>query len=138
LFGRHGRTRSGNQVSREAAAERQLLRLERDHRRRGSYSVDGASIDWATLRVDDPHGDLTFIKNVTCEAVRDEERTKVAHGEDFPPEEPEVGLDVDYKDDIRSFFKESTIRLEWTGSADTNGIPEEGYVVWVRVQVSVD
>ena len=108
-------------------------------------SVDGATIGWVTLYAEEPaNADLTFIKTVSGEAVTPEERTLLASKSDFPPEEPEVPLDLVYDGDIRGFFQpdagEHTIRIEWTGSIDPafDAWPEEGFKIRVTALIQID
>ncbi|WP_437632261.1 hypothetical protein [Sorangium sp. So ce854] len=113
-----------------------------------SISQDPSSVDGARLRFirlearDNNVPDLTFIKNITAEAVVDDVPTVVARKKQMPAGERIVPLDRVYHDDIRKFFYEDpengghTVHVEWSGEIDlTKKIPPEG--VWMKVLVSV-
>ncbi|WP_437732373.1 hypothetical protein [Sorangium sp. So ce1335] len=106
-------------------------------------SVDGAKLRFIRLEARDNNvPDLTFIKNITAEAVVDDVPTVVARKTKMPAGERIVPLDRVYHDDIRKFFYEDpenggyTVHVEWRGEIDlTKKIPPEG--VWMKVIVSV-
>lgn len=102
-------------------------------------SVDKATLQAVTVEVMDPPEvtDMTFIQSLLGEVVKDTTRTKGAEKTAMPKGERVVPLDILYKDDLRSLFKDHTIRLEWTGSTNPSftGWPAGG--IWVRAHMIV-
>lgn len=83
--------------------------------------------------------DMTFLQNLTAEAVAGEKREKIVEQNGMPPGERLVGLNLVYEGDIRSFFQDGKkIRAEWTGMTHPafTAWPPEG--IWIRVRVYVD
>jgi len=106
-------------------------------------SVNRATLLAVTLDVQAPEGtpDLTFLKNVTGEAVNGDKRTLVVAAESFPKGEQAVILDVKYHDDLRPLFKDpNTLRIEWNGQINTayTGWPAEGFSVRGRIKVDIE
>jgi len=106
-------------------------------------SVNRATLLAATLDVTAPEGtpDLSFLKNVTGEAVNGDKRTLVASASSFPKGEQAVILNVNYHDDLRPLFKDpNTLRIEWNGQTNTAypGWPAEGFTVRGRIKVEIE
>jgi hypothetical protein len=123
-------------------------------------SGDGSFFGWSTITLDeDPNaaeratifgvtvelmnpgdtGDLTFIQSVKGEAVTSTERTLVVQRQSFTPGETIADLEIMHTGDIRPFFENNTIRIEWTGRTNPafTAWPAEGGF-WIRVKVGVE
>lgn len=83
--------------------------------------------------------DMTFLLNLTGEAVNGESREKIVEQNGMPPGERLVKLNVVYEDDVRKFFQDGKkIRAEWTGATHPlfSAWPPDG--IWIRVRVYVN
>jgi hypothetical protein len=84
-----------------------------------------------------PAEDLTFLSMVQGEAVTSSGRTLIAKKDGMPKGEPNVVLDVVHEGDIRPFFEDGTVRIEWTGKTNPNftAWPAGGITVNVKARI---
>lgn len=99
---------------------------------------DEALLRRVVLRAPATAGDLRFLRQVTGEAVRREERTLLVTGSDFPAQDTLAPLDVVHEGGLSGFFDGDTLRIEWSGSVDPSfPIPAEGIRIDATVTIEV-
>lgn len=99
---------------------------------------DEALLKRVVLRAPASAGDLRFLRQVTGEAVKREERTVLVTGSDFPAQDTLAPLDVVHEGGLSGFFEGDTLRIEWSGLVDPSfPIPAEGIRIDATVTIEV-
>ncbi len=90
---------------------------------------DQAVLKRVALYAPEGLNDLTFIQSMVGQVTAEgASPTEIVRGSNFPKDDTIAQMQIVYKDNIRPFFSDKSIRIDWTGQYDpTFPFPATGF-----------